>query len=157
MAEMGNVNERDNKLRVTWMERSLILLKPDALERRLAGEMIGRFEKRGFKITAMKMIHFTPELARRHYARLADEPFFPEILAYVTRCPIIALILAGPEDTVTVIRNMVGVTDGKKAQPGTIRGDFTLSYRENLIHASDSVESAEREISIFFRDDEIMD
>lgn len=139
------------------MERSLILVKPDALERRLAGEMIARFEKRGFEIIAMKMISFTPELARKHYAKLASEPFFSEILAYMTRRPIIAMILAGPDGGVAVIRTMVGVTDGKKALPGTIRGDWTLSFRENLIHASDSVEAAEREIPIFFEKNEIMD
>ena len=139
------------------MERSLILLKPDAVERHLIGEIIGRFERRGLKISAMKMVRFDEKLAKQHYHQLADEPFFPEILAYMTRTPIVAMILSGPEGAIGAIRKMIGITDGKLAEIGSIRGDFALSYRENLIHASDSKESAEREIPIFFRNEEILE
>ncbi|MDO5565600.1 MAG: nucleoside-diphosphate kinase [Planctomycetia bacterium] len=131
------------------IERSLVLLKPDALERRLAGRLLARFEERNFRIEAMKLLRVTPELARQHYRDLVDRDFYCEIEAYMTRGPVIALILSG-RLAIAAVREMVGPTDGAKAHAGTIRGDFTLSFRENLVHASDSVESANREIAIFF-------
>ncbi|MDD3587724.1 MAG: nucleoside-diphosphate kinase [Thermoguttaceae bacterium] len=133
------------------IERSLVLLKPDALERRLAGRLIARFEERGFRIETMKLLHMTPDMARQHYKDLADRDFYHEIEAYITRGPVIALILSGRR-AIAAVREMVGPTDGAKAPAGTIRGDLTLSFRENLVHASDSVESANREIGIFFPD-----
>lgn len=136
------------------VEESLVLLKPDAMERRLAGELIDRFERKGFEIAALKLIQVTPELAARHYAQLVDKPFYPEIEAYITRRPIIAMVLRG-RNAIAVIRAMVGPTDGGTAPAGTIRGDFALSFRENLIHASDSPKSASREISLFFKPKEI--
>lgn len=131
------------------IERSLVLFKPDALERSLVGRLLTRFEERNFRIEAMKLLRITPDMARRHYRDLADRDFYHEIESYMIRGPVIAMVLSG-RMAITAVRDMVGPTDGAKASAGTIRGDFTLSYRENLIHASDSVESAKREIAIFF-------
>lgn len=136
-------------------EKTLVLLKPDALERRLAGEILARFERKGLRVSGLKLMNVSESLARKHYRALVSEPFFPEILAYITRSAIIALVLEGT-CAISVVRQMVGVTDGAKALPGTIRGDFTLSFRENLVHASDSSESAKREIALFFKPSEIV-
>ncbi|MDO5552838.1 MAG: nucleoside-diphosphate kinase [Planctomycetia bacterium] len=130
-------------------EKTLILLKPDALERALVGRILTRFEERRYKIAAMQLMHMTPDMAKVHYSHLADRDFFPEIRDYMCRGPLVALVLEG-RDTVAVCRAMLGVTDGAKAAPGTIRGDFTQSFRENLVHASDSPEAAAREIKFFF-------
>jgi len=131
------------------MEQTLVLLKPDAVERRLVGEILGRFERKGLTITAMKLIQITPELAKRHYVEHVSKPFYPGLEAYITSGPVVAAILEGPE-VVSVVRLMVGPTNGLVAPAGTIRGDFSLSNQQNLVHASDSPESAEREINIFF-------
>lgn len=137
------------------IERTLVLLKPDTLERALAGEILARFERKRLRLAAMKLMTVSDALARRHYRNLVKEPFFPEILAYITRGPIVALILEGTA-AIEVVRQMIGVTDGSKAFPGTVRGDFTLSFRENLVHASDCAESAKREIALFFKPSEII-
>lgn len=131
------------------MEETLVLLKPDALERRLVGTIIARFERKSFQLLAMKQMQFTPELARQHYSQLTDRPYYCEIEAYITRGPIIALILRG-NSAISAVRSMIGPTDGCEAPAGTIRGDFCLSYRENLVHASDSPDAASREIALFF-------
>ncbi len=137
------------------MERTLILLKPDALERALVGEILARFERRGFRLVALKVLQFTEELTRVHYAHLVREPFFHEILSYITRSPSIAVILEGP-DVIKTVRSMVGPTCGKPLVPGTIRGDYAIKPRENLIHASDSPDAAKCEIQRFFQPEEII-
>jgi nucleoside-diphosphate kinase len=130
-------------------EQTLILLKPDAVERRLVGEILGRFERKGLTVTAMKLLRITPDLAKRHYAEHVSKPFYPGLEEYITSGPVVAAILEGPE-AIKVVRLWVGPTNGIDAPPGTIRGDFSLSAQRNLVHASDSAESAKREIELFF-------
>ena len=131
------------------MECTLILLKPDAVERQLVGTILSRFEQKGLKIAAMRMLQFTPELARRHYADHVEKPFYPGLEAYITSGPVVAAILEGTE-AVAVVRRMIGPTSGIEAPAGTIRGDLSLSGQRNLVHASDSPAAAEREMAIFF-------
>ncbi|MGL6195492.1 MAG: nucleoside-diphosphate kinase [Thermoguttaceae bacterium] len=131
------------------MIKTLVILKPDAVKRKLVGEIISRFEKKGLTISEMKMMQITPELAKKHYAEHVGKPFYPTLEAYITSGPVVVMIVEGPE-VVSVVRLMVGPTNGIVAPPGTIRGDFSLSNQENLVHASDSPESAQREIGIFF-------
>ena len=138
------------------MQKTLILIKPDGVQRGLSGEIIRRFERKGLKIVAIKMLQITPELARRHYAEHIDKPFYPGLEKYITSSPTIALVVAGPE-AISVVRLMVGPTNGLVAPPGTIRGDFSTSNQLNLVHASDSEASAEREIAAFFKASEIFD
>ena len=136
------------------MERTLILCKPDCVERRLVGRVLGRFEDKGFNIIAMKMLRVTPELARLHYAEHVDKPFYPELEEFVTGAPVVALVLEGLE-AIGVVREMLGATSGLKAAAGTIRGDLSSSRQMNLVHASDSSESARREIALYFSADEL--
>jgi nucleoside-diphosphate kinase len=136
------------------MQRSLILLKPDCVERRLIGAVISRFEAKGLNIVAMKMLRVTPELAKKHYAEHVSKPFYPGLEAFITAAPIVALVLEGL-DAISVIREMLGATNGLKAAPGTIRGDMSSSRQMNLVHASDSPDSATREIGLYFSNDEI--
>jgi len=136
------------------MERTLILLKPDCVERRLIGRVLSRFEDKGMNIIAMKLMRVTSELARRHYAEHVVKDWYPRLEAFITGGPIVAAIVEGPE-AVRVVRDMVGATNGLDAAPGTIRGDYSSSQRMNLVHASDGPESAAREIGIFFEDREI--
>ena len=137
-------------------ERTLVLLKPDALHRRLAGEVISRFEKKGLKIVAMKMLWVSRELAEKHYAMHKGKPFYEGLLDYITSGPVIAMVLEG-KNAIEVVRNLMGKTNGVEASPGTIRGDYSLSIQNNLVHGSDSPESAEREISLFFEPHEILE
>ena len=130
-------------------ERTLVILKPDAVRRRLVGEIVGRFEKKGLELKAVKMFRFDEALCRAHYAHLTDKDFFPLLLDYITSGPCVAMIWAGP-DAVSKVRAMIGPTDSLRAAPGTIRGDYGLNGRENVIHASDSVTGAEEEIQRFF-------
>jgi len=125
------------------------------MERRLAGTVLARFEQKGFRIVGMKLMQVTPELAARHYAEHVEKPFYPALLEYITSDPIVAICLEGRE-VVATVRKMVGATKGWLAEPGTIRGDYSLSGQKNLIHASDSLQSAEREIEIFFRPTELL-
>lgn len=134
--------------------RTLVLLKPDALQRGLVGEIISRLEARGLKIVAMKMLHMDERLAKRHYEIHKDKPFFQDLIAYITASPIIAAIFEG-ENAVEVVRTAMGETDPARAMPGTIRGDLALDVARNLIHGSDSEETAEKEIDIFFSREEI--
>jgi nucleoside-diphosphate kinase len=134
------------------MERTLILFKPDAVERQLVGTLLSRFEQKGLKIVAMRMLQFTTELARRHYADHVEKPFYPGLEAYITSGPVVAAILEGVE-AIAVVRRMIGPTNGAEAPSGTIRGDFSLSSQRNLVHASDSPAAAERETAIFFGND----
>jgi nucleoside-diphosphate kinase len=133
------------------MERTLVLLKPDCVERRLMGRVISRFEDKGLTLVAMKLMRIAPELARRHYAEHVHKDWYPELEAFITGGPVLAMVVEGPE-VIRVLRDMAGVTNGLKANPGTIRGDFSSSQQKNLIHASDGPESAKREIGIFFGD-----
>lgn len=136
------------------MERSLVIIKPDAMQRGLAGAIISRLEQRGPKLVAIKMLHLDKALARRHYAVHAGKPFFNDVVDYISSAPIIAIIFEG-ESTVAVVRETMGATDPAKAEPGTIRGDFGLDIERNAIHGSDSVETAEEEIKLLFSQDEI--
>lgn len=136
------------------MERTLILIKPDALTRGLAGEVLGRFEKKGLKIAGMKMIQLDDALLREHYSHLADKPFFPTITEFMSRTPVVALCLEGLE-AVAVCRALCGVTNSRQAAPGTIRGDLGMSMQCNLVHASDSVETAQAEVARFFEESEL--
>jgi len=136
------------------MERTLVLLKPDCFERRLMGRVIARFEDKGLDLVAMKLMRITPELARRHYAEHVHKAWYPELEEFITGGPVLAMIVEGPE-AIRVVRDMAGATNGLKATPGTIRGDFSSSQQKNLVHASDGPESAKREIEIFFRNEEI--
>jgi nucleoside-diphosphate kinase len=132
-------------------ERSLVLVKPDAIRRGLLGEILSRFERKGLAIDAMVLRTMDGELADQHYAEHVEKAFYPPLKEFMTGGPLVALVLSG-DQVVDVVRALVGATDGRKAAPGTIRGDLSLSNRENLVHASDSVESSTREISIFFPD-----
>ncbi len=138
------------------MERSLILLKPDCVQRRLMGQVISRFEEKGMNIVAMKMLQVTPELARQHYAEHVSKPFYPGLEAFITGAPVVAMIIQGLE-AIRVVRDMLGATNGLKAAAGTIRGDLSSSRQMNLVHASDGPEAAEREIALYFSAEEICD
>ena len=135
------------------MQRSLVLLKPDCVERRLMGQVISRFESKGLNIVAMKMLRVTPELAKQHYAEHVSKPFYPSLEAFITSAPIVALAIEGL-DAIRLIRDMLGATNGLKAAPGTIRGDWSSSQQMNLVHASDSPESAQRELQLYFSKDD---
>ncbi len=130
-------------------ERSLVLVKPDAVRRGLIGEIIGRFERKGLVVERMVLRTMDAALADQHYADHVEKAFYPPLKAFMTSGPLVALVLAGDE-VIEVVRAMIGATDGRKAAAGTIRGDLSLSNRENLVHGSDSPESAEREIGIWF-------
>lgn len=132
------------------MERTYIMLKPDAVKRGLMGEIISRIERKAFKITNMKMMTLNEEIIKEHYAHLADKPFFPEIVEYMTSGPVLAMVVEG-NDVVQGMRNIMGATKWLEATAGTIRGDYANSTTENLIHGSDSVENAEIEIKRFFK------
>lgn len=131
------------------VQRTLILLKPDCVQRGLCAELLGRFERKGLRLVGMKLLTATRDLAERHYAEHAAKPFFPGLLAFITSAPLVALALEGDE-AVAVARSLIGSTDGRKAAPGTIRGDFGLSGSNNLVHGSDSPDSAARELAIWF-------
>ncbi len=137
------------------MLRTLVLVKPDAVQRGLVGEIISRLEKRGLKIAAMKMIQMDRALAERHYAIHKDKPFFSSLVGFITSGPIVAAIFEG-ENAVEAVRRTMGETNSLKAAPGTIRGDFGLELERNLIHGSDSEENAEQEISLFFSKEEML-
>lgn len=136
------------------LERSLVLLKPDCIERRLMGQIIARFEAKGLNIIAMKMLKVTPELSKQHYAEHVAKPFYKSLEDFITSAPIVALAVEGL-DAIRVIRDMLGATNGLKAAPGTIRGDFSSSRQMNLVHASDSGDSAARELALYFEPSEI--
>ncbi len=138
------------------MESTLVLIKPSGIERSLIGDILSRFQKKGLIIAGLKMMKLDDNILREHYAHLVDRSFFPMILASMMACPVIAICLKG-KDAIEVVRNMVGSTDASKAAPGTIRGDFSMSSQENIVHASDSAENAAIEIRRFFQDNEIFD
>lgn len=136
------------------LQRSLVLLKPDCVERRLMGQIIARFEAKGLNIVAMKMLRVTPELSKQHYAEHVAKPFYPSLEAFITSAPIVAMAVEGLE-AIQMIRDMLGATNGIKATSGTIRGDYSSSRQMNLVHASDSPESAIRELALYFKPGEI--
>ncbi len=137
------------------MERSLILLKPDCVQRRLAGRILGRFEDKGFNIVALKLMQITPELAKKHYAEHVQKGWYPTLEQFITGGPVVAAVIEGLE-AIRVVREMLGATSGLKAAPGTIRGDFSSSRQMNLVHASDGPEAAKREIELYFQPHEIV-
>jgi nucleoside-diphosphate kinase len=136
------------------IERTLVLLKPDALQRGLLGEVITRIERRGLQIAGMKMIKLDKAKCDEHYAHLVTKPFYPKLAAFMASAPIIAMAVEGPE-AVRVVRDMCGPTNARNAAPGTIRGDFSLSTQYNVIHASDSLETANKEVARFFGKNEL--
>lgn len=138
------------------MERTLILLKPDCVQRRLIGRILGRFEDKGLNLVAMKLMQVTPDLSKQHYAEHVSKPFYPNLEKFITGGPIVAAVLEGLE-AIRVVRDMLGATSGLKANPGTIRGDFSSSRQMNLVHASDGPEAAAREIALYFRPAEIVE
>jgi nucleoside-diphosphate kinase len=138
------------------MDRTFVMFKPDCLERGLLGRILSRFEEKGIRILAMKMLRVTPAIARQHYAEHLEKPFYPSLEEFITAAPVVATVMSGPE-VVRVVREMLGATSGLKATPGTIRGDHSSSRQMNLVHASDSPESAEREIAIYFQPHEILE
>ena len=136
------------------MERSLVLVKPDAMQKGLAGTIISRLENQGIKLVAIKMLHMDKALAERHYAIHADKPFFKDLVEYITSSPIIAAVFEA-EEAVEKIRKIMGATDPAKAEPDTIRKDFGTDIQRNSVHGSDSTETAEKEIRLFFTEGEI--
>lgn len=131
------------------VQQTLVLAKPDAVERGLVGEIVSRIERKGLRITAMRMLDVDEGLARRHYEEHVEKPFFPELLEFITRGPTVAMVVEGTQ-AVTVVRALMGATNPREAAPGTIRGDYAIEVTENLVHGSDAPASAEREIAIFF-------
>lgn len=138
------------------MTRCFAMLKPGVLNRRIAGEVINRLERKGLKLVGLKMMQISPELAAKHYAEHKEKPFFGDLCSYITSAPVVAMVWEG-DDCVTLVRKVVGATKPSEALPGTIRGDFCAHTNYNVIHASDSDESADREIGLFFKDEEIFD
>lgn len=138
------------------MERSFVMLKPDGVQRELMGEIIHRFEKKGVKIVGMKLMKISEELAKKHYDIHEGKSFFNDLIKFITSGPVLAMVMEG-ENIVKIIRLMLGDTCAEKAAPGTIRGDFVLDTGQNIIHASDSVENAKKEIANFFKEEEILD
>ncbi|HXW52314.1 MAG TPA: nucleoside-diphosphate kinase [Candidatus Acidoferrales bacterium] len=138
------------------MERTLILAKPDALQRALVGEIVSRFERRGLRIVGMKLMRVSTALAQEHYKEHAGKPFFKGLVDYITTCPIVAMVVEGPR-AIEIARASIGATNPAQAAPGSIRGDLGVSIGRNLVHGSDSVESAQREVALFFKPDELLD
>jgi len=137
------------------VEQTFIMVKPDGVRLRLVGEVVGRFERRGFTLRAMRALRIDADLAARHYAEHVGKPFFAPLVEFITSGPVVAMVWEG-RDAIAVARAMLGLTDAAQAAPGTIRGDFSLSKEQNIVHGSDGPESAAREISLFFGDDELV-
>lgn len=137
-------------------QRTLVLIKPDAVKRRLAGRILTRFEERGLRIVGLKLLQVTPELSQKHYAEHVQKPFYPLLESFITSGPVVAMVLEGPE-AVAVVRGMMGSTNGRESAPGTIRGDYGLSRQMNLVHGSDGPEAAAREIELYFKAEELLD
>jgi nucleoside-diphosphate kinase len=131
------------------VERTFVMVKPDGVARRLIGEVIARLERKGLDLEKIRMLEIDEELARRHYAEHVEKPFFDELIAFITSGPVVAMQWSG-EDAISVVRALMGATDPKQSPPGTLRGDFGLAVTQNLVHGSDSPDSAVREISLFF-------
>ncbi len=137
------------------VERSFVMIKPDAVQRGIVGDIISRFERKGLKLCAMKMLKIDRPLAKRHYGEHEGKPFYEPLLRYITASPVVAMVIEG-RNAISIIRKLVGATDVEEALPGTIRGDLVIHERSNIVHASDSSESAIREVGIFFSEEEIV-
>ncbi|MDM7323990.1 MAG: nucleoside-diphosphate kinase [Thermus sp.] len=137
------------------MERTFVMVKPDGVRRGLVGEVLARFERKGFRLVGLKLLKISTELAEKHYAEHREKPFFPGLVSFITSGPVVAMVLEGP-NVVAEVRKMMGATHPKDALPGTIRGDFATTIDENVIHGSASLEDAEREIALFFRPEELL-
>ena len=137
------------------MERTLVLLKPDCVQRRLMGKVLSRFEEKGLNVIGLKMLQVTPQLAKTHYAEHVQKPFYPGLEQFITASPIVAMVVEGLE-VIRVVRDMLGTTSGLKAAAGTIRGDYSSSRQMNLVHASDGPEAAAKEIALYFKPEEIL-
>lgn len=138
------------------IQKSFVMMKPDAVQRRLMGKILSRFEEKGLQIVAVKLMQIDEDLAKTHYGEHADKPFFGSLIEYITSSPSLAMVIEG-EEAISTIRKLVGATNPLEAYLGTIRGDFAMDTGRNIIHASDSPDSAEREINLFFNEDEICD
>ncbi|RBQ24613.1 Nucleoside diphosphate kinase [Candidatus Methanobinarius endosymbioticus] len=136
------------------MEKSFVMMKPDAVQRRIMGKILSRFEEKGLQIVASKLLQVDEDLAKKHYGEHSEKPFFNDLVSYITSSPSFAMVIEG-EDAISLIRKIVGATNPKEADLGTIRGDFAMDMGRNIIHASDSLDSAKREIALFFDEDEI--
>ncbi|WP_394187531.1 nucleoside-diphosphate kinase [Paenisporosarcina quisquiliarum] len=137
------------------MERTFLMVKPDGVQRNLIGEIVGRFEKKGFQLVGAKLMQITPELAGEHYGEHKERPFFGELVDFITSGPVFAMVWEG-ENVIATSRLLVGATNPKESAPGTIRGDFAVTVGKNIIHGSDSADSAVREIGLFFKEDELV-
>ncbi|WP_371381732.1 nucleoside-diphosphate kinase [Sporomusa aerivorans] len=137
------------------MENTLVLLKPDAVQRKLCGEIISRFERKGLSLVALKLLTLTPAIAASHYEEHLDKPFYPSLVSFITSGPVVAIVLRGP-NAIKAVRTMMGPTNPENAPPGTIRGDYATVMSNNIIHGSDSVISAQREIAIYFTEHELV-
>jgi nucleoside-diphosphate kinase len=138
------------------VEKTFLMVKPDGVQRQLIGEIVSRFEKKGFHLVGAKLMNIPTELAEKHYGEHKERPFFGELVDFITSSPVFAMVWEG-ENVITTARQMMGSTNPKDAQPGTIRGDFGVTVGKNIIHGSDSPESAEREIGLFFKQDELVE
>src|SRR5229473_473094 len=152
----GKPSRTPKPRRVTNMQQTLLLLKPDAVQRRLIGTIIERFEQKGLRLTGLKFVHADRALAEKHYAVHKGKPFYESLLQFLTSGPTVAMVWEGRE-AVQVARTIIGPTDGAKAPPATIRGDFAISIQNNLVHGSDNPENAAAEIALWFRPDELVD
>lgn len=137
------------------MERTFLMIKPDGVSRNLIGEIVGRLENKGLKLVGAKLMNVTEDLAKTHYSDLSDKPFFGELVEFITSGPVFAMVLEG-EDVVKVGRTLLGQTNPNESAPGTIRGDYGLTVGKNIIHGSDSVENAEKEIALWFKEEELV-
>ncbi|KHG64927.1 MULTISPECIES: nucleoside-diphosphate kinase [Thermus] len=137
------------------MERTFVMVKPDGFRRGLVGEILARFERKGFRIVGLKALRLSQELAEKHYAEHREKPFFPGLVGFITSGPVVAMVLEGP-NAIAEVRKMMGATHPKDALPGTIRGDFATTIDENVIHGSATPEDAQREIALFFRPEELL-
>ena len=137
-------------------EKSFVMMKPDAVGRRLMGQILSRFEQKGLQLKAIKLMKISEDLAKEHYGEHSEKPFFNDLVEYITSGPVLAMVIEG-DDVISLIRKMVGATNPQEADLGTIRGDFSIVTGRNIIHASDAPESAKREISLFFNEDELVD
>jgi len=137
------------------MERTFLMVKPDGVQRNLIGEIVGRFEKKGYQLVGAKLMQITPELAGEHYGEHKERPFFGELVDFITSGPVFAMVWEG-ENVIATSRLLVGATNPKESAPGTIRGDFAVTVGKNIIHGSDSAESAVREIGLFFKEEELV-
>ncbi len=138
------------------MEKSFVMMKPDAVARRLMGKILTRFEEKGLQLKAIKLMTISEDLAKEHYGEHSEKPFFNDLVDYIISGPVLAMVIEG-DDAISLIRKMVGATNPQEAELGTIRGDYGIQTGRNIIHASDAPESAEREIGLFFNEDEIVD